>query len=1334
MVLIASSDANLNALRDPVGFFEMEKVRNTSATLRSCLKGSQIRNIDGKIVGKDGKPMMPMRHETSNGGTVHEETVTVTKSLKDDTDRTFFEAWEDPNVGAMKTTYGNDAHESNENPNLASKRQGSFAHVLNNNPSSKSKFRSLLNSEKVENADVVLPLATFTAAQQRYANSLVGYFVGKNVAFPLVQNYVLEQGPWLIRNIPIILTKWSPNLVLTKDKVTKVPVWVKMHKVPVVAYSEDGLSLIATQIGKPVMLDAFTSTMCADPWGRMGYARALIEVSAEKELKQEVIMAVPEEEGIGHIHVKIQVEYEWKPPLCDECHVFGHNLEQCPKHVVEPVKVTMEQNTDGFTTVTNRKKKGKQPQTNQARKIEGLKLNKPKATFVYRPKISEPTRTMETTGDDIDLFKLKNQFDSLRDHDDLLKKMNIATWNIRGLNRTPKQSEVRHVVNENRLSICAILESHVDISALSKVMHVKIIHKVSGRELFCSFVYANNLPVARRSLWADLELHKNVTRGKPWILMGDFNVALNLEDYSSGPSKLNYAITDFKDCVYNIEVMDINSSGLHFTWNQKPKGGCGLLKKLDRIMGNTHNIEVTAQFVADVFVSRYQMFLRSDMVCDNLNMDGLFLKKFLLDLSPVRIIEEINHTLLSSYPKVSIPLKINDYRPISCCNVIYKCISKILTNRIIDGIKEVGPPRCAFKIDIQKAYDTVDWRFLGCVLKYFGFHPLMIKWIMACVTSTSFSLNINGDIHGFFKGKRGLRQGDPLSPYLFTLIMEVLTLMIKRRVNLSGVFRYHKHCEELQLVNVCFADDLFIFARGDLDSARVIMESLDEFKLTSGLVPSIPKSTAFFCNVPNHVKISILNIMPFAEGNLPVKYLGVPLISSRLLNKDCKVLVEKAKNRIEDWKNKSLSFAGRLQLCKSVISSLHVYWASVLIIPKGIIYDIQSLIRGFLWCNGEYKRGKAKVAWDDICLPKSEGGLGLRSLDLFNMALMTTHIWNIVSNKESLWVRWIHTYKLRNRSFWDLPIKDNVSWGWLKLLQLRVLVRPFFWVKLGNGRDTSVWHDSWCSHCPLSRFISPRDIYSEGFNNQAMVADFVLNNVWTWPQAWIAKAPILNLILAPNLDENTIDCIRWRDITGVFSKFSVSRAWGVFRPRGNEVNWFRIVWFPHSIPRHSFHLWLVMRNSLKTQDKLRQWDVGINTDLNLLRCSLCNTQSDSHAHLFFECPYSSKVWKLVRHLADMELVPPILYDIVDHLQPMANMRTTRSIFGKLILAASSYFVLLERNNRLFKNVKRTPEELRDVIMVTVCLKLLSFKFKNSANVISLLDRWKMPRSFRLYVC
>nr|GEU75147.1 hypothetical protein [Tanacetum cinerariifolium] len=112
------------------------------------------------------------------------------------------------------------------------------------------------------------------------------------------------------------------------------------------------------------------------------------------------------------------------------------------------------------------------------------------------------------------------------------------------------------------------------------------------------------------------------------------------------------------------------------------------------------------------------------------------------------------------------------------------------------------------------------------------------------------------------------------------------------------LFRYHKHCEDLELINVCFADDLFIFACGDLDLDRVIMEALDEFKMVSGVVLSIPKSMTYFCNVVHHVKLAILIIMPFSEGELPVKYLRVPLISSRLLNRDCKMLVEKAKNQI----------------------------------------------------------------------------------------------------------------------------------------------------------------------------------------------------------------------------------------------------------------------------------------------------------------------------------------------------------------------------------------------------------------------------------------------------
>nr|GFA64607.1 hypothetical protein [Tanacetum cinerariifolium] len=155
--------------------------------------------------------------------------------------------------------------------------------------------------------------------------------------------------------------------------------------------------------------------------------------------------------------------------------------------------------------------------------------------------------------------------------------------------------------------------------------------------------------------------------------------------------------------------------------------------------------------------------------------------------------------------------------------------------------------------------------------------------------------------------------------------MEVLTLMLRRKVRDSDGFRYHRYCSDLEIINLCFADDLFIFAHGDRYSTK---------------------------------------ILPFEEGRLLVKYLGVPLVSSRLVFRDCKELVDRIRSRINDWKNKSLSAAGRLQLVRSVLGSMHVYWALVFILPSYILLDIEKLMRGFLWCHREMKQGRAKVAWE----------------------------------------------------------------------------------------------------------------------------------------------------------------------------------------------------------------------------------------------------------------------------------------------------------------------------------------------------------------------------------
>ncbi|GJR13593.1 reverse transcriptase domain-containing protein [Tanacetum coccineum] len=278
-----------------------------SETYTQPLRDESIKsNVEQPSQHDDGNPLMPMRQVqfgTKRGDVVHEKPVNETQPPKDDGQRLTSDTWEDPNVCAMKRTEAT--------PSSSQKK--SFLNVVTEetkNPTNpKVNFRSLVNSEQVENFDCVIPVEHVIAAQNKFANSC-----------------------------------WKK---------------VKVHKVPVVAYSEDGLSVIATQIGKPIMFDAFTSAMCAEPWGRLGFARALIEVTVEKELKHEVTMVVPVVDEEGHAMEKMEIEYDWKPSRCSECLVFGHANEQCPKRVKEVPKEDATAQSDGFTTVQNRKKKGK---------------------------------------------------------------------------------------------------------------------------------------------------------------------------------------------------------------------------------------------------------------------------------------------------------------------------------------------------------------------------------------------------------------------------------------------------------------------------------------------------------------------------------------------------------------------------------------------------------------------------------------------------------------------------------------------------------------------------------------------------------------------------------------------------------------------------------------------------------------------------------------------------------------------------------------------------------------------------------------------------------------
>nr|GEZ10601.1 RNA-directed DNA polymerase, eukaryota, reverse transcriptase zinc-binding domain protein [Tanacetum cinerariifolium] len=267
-------------------------------------------------------------------------------------------------------------------------------------------------------------------------------------------------------------------------------------------------------------------------------------------------------------------------------------------------------------------------------------------------------------------------------------------------------------------------------------------------------------------------------------------------------------------------------------------------------------------------------FIRKD-VCDAI-------KEFFCN---GKLLGEVNATIIALVPKCPTPMKVFDFRPIACCNVIYKCISKIITNRFKEGLTKI-------------------------------------------------------------------------------------------KIKDSQKFKYHFGCKEIKLTHLCFADNLLMVCNGDKDSLKVVKEVLNEFSMVSGLFPNLSKSTIFFGSITEKESKCLLEVLPFECGKLPMKYLGVPLLYKRLRIKDCQILVDRVVNKVNRWRNKFLSYAGRLQL----IASVHVYWASIYLLPQWLIRDIDKVLKIFLWNACESAQRKARISWKNVCKPKENGGLGIRSL------------------------------------------------------------------------------------------------------------------------------------------------------------------------------------------------------------------------------------------------------------------------------------------------------------------------------------------------------------------
>lgn len=278
------------------------------------------------------------------------------------------------------------------------------------------------------------------------------------------------------------------------------------------------------------------------------------------------------------------------------------------------------------------------------------------------------------------------------------------------------------------------------------------------------------------------------------------------------------------------------------------------------------------------------------------------------------------------------------------------------------------------------------------------------SWIKVCIETPSFAIMINGAAHGYFNNKRGIRQGDTMSPYLFVLVIDMFSDIIKNAVD-GGDISLHQRCADPVITHLSFADDLIAFFYGDENSARGFKAVLEKFRVCSGLQVNVLKSLIFCAGMSDQQAENIYTIVDFNKGELPVRYLGLPLITKKLCHADCMPLLERVIARVQCWKGKYLSYAGRLQLVKSVLTRISIFRVAAFFIPAITVHAINRICRNFLWSGPDCNASHALVGWDDLLFPYDEGGLAIRDVAVVNRAALLRHVWNLLSVKDILRVQ-----------------------------------------------------------------------------------------------------------------------------------------------------------------------------------------------------------------------------------------------------------------------------------------------------------------------------------------
>lgn len=680
--------------------------------------------------------------------------------------------------------------------------------------------------------------------------------------------------------------------------------------------------------------------------------------------------------------------------------------------------------------------------------------------------------------------------------------------------------------------------------------------------------------------------------------------------------------------------------------------------------------------ISDAEVKRAVKAIKSDSAPGSDGMTGHFFQKYwpVIEKQVTKEVKDFfdsgscpadwNFTQICLLPKVPNPMHMKDLRPISLCSVAYKIISKILCTRLkvilpfivsptqgafvagrlisdnlliahemIHGLKT--NPNCrkefiAIKTDMSKAYDRVEWTFLEALFIKMGFDAKWIAWIMACISSVSYTVLLNGQTHGRIVPERGIRQGDPLSPFLFILCAEALVHVMNRaeqREVISGM-RLTKKCPVIQ--HLLFADDSLFLCRANLRECSEFLRCLALYGNSSGQVINFQKSAITFGkDIDPIMKNLLAELLHIENEGGDGKYLGLPECFSGSKQKLLAFIGEKLNKRLKGWFAKKLSLGGKEVLLKSIAMALPVYAMSCFRLTKHHCQKIMSATASFWWDEDGDKKKIHWIAWKKVCVPKEDGGLGFRDIEDFNQALLAKQAWRILNDPESLLARVYKGRYFSSSDFLDCGKGYRPSYAWRSLLFGRELLRKGLIRSIGNGRSTYVWADKWIMDDTPRRPVNKQMCYDVNLRVASLIDE---NGCW--------KVTVLHEIFPPNEVQRilsfTIGDIDDREIwaytkNGAYTvKSGYQLASDVARPHCQVISPHELevlqvkrrIWKIPTIPKIRMFLWRAVSGALAVSERLISRGIPVD-----LMCKLCNKGPESIDHVLFHCDTAQDFWE-----------------------------------------------------------------------------------------------------------